>query len=71
MAGKPGRRKRSQGTGGTVPLQTKVPAHVKERYERLAALRQISLSMLFEELIDELDPHITGPQKETALEMTA
>uniref|UniRef100_UPI003F495480 hypothetical protein n=1 Tax=Microtetraspora malaysiensis TaxID=161358 RepID=UPI003F495480 len=54
-----------------MPLQTKVPAHVKERYERLAALREISLSMLFEELIDELDPHVAGPQEETALEMTA
>ncbi|MGI5493923.1 hypothetical protein [Microtetraspora malaysiensis] len=41
-------------------MQTKVPAHVKERYERLAAVREISLSMLFEELIDEFYPHITG-----------
>lgn len=56
MAGKPGRLKRPQGTGGTVPLQTRVPAHVKERYERVAAARKISLSMLFEELIEQIHP---------------
>ncbi|GGK99463.1 hypothetical protein Ppa06_67400 [Planomonospora parontospora subsp. parontospora] len=57
MAGIPGRRKRQNGAGGNVPLQTRVPAHVKERYERVANSRGISLSRLFEELINHVDPH--------------
>jgi hypothetical protein len=74
MAGKAGRRKRSQGTGGTVPLQSRVPPHVKERYEQLANSRAISLSMLFEELIDLHYPrpagHATDLYEENALELT-
>ncbi|MGI5162695.1 hypothetical protein [Microbispora sp. CA-102843] len=74
MADVAGRRKRARGTGGTVPLQTKVPAHVKERWEQLANSRAISLSVLFEELIDQLVPRTTTQettQKEAALELTS
>ena len=52
-----------------MPLQTRVPFHVKQRYERVAAHRGISLSLLFEEMLDELYPLMHAPQKETALEL--
>lgn len=50
-----GRQKRALGSGGTTPLQTRVPEHVKTRYDRAAARRGISLSLYLERLID-LDP---------------
>jgi hypothetical protein len=73
MAAIPGRRQRTKGAGGDVPLQTRVPAHVKDRYARAAARRGVSLSMYLERLI-EMDP-LSGdtyePAQEDPLELTA
>lgn len=55
MPGIPGRAVRPGGTGGKVPLQTRVPEELKKRYDLAAQRRGISLSRYLEELID-LDP---------------
>lgn len=43
------------GQGGNVPLQARVPAELKARYDEAATRRGISLSLYFEWLIEH-DP---------------
>lgn len=60
MPGIPGRAVRPAGHGGRVPLQTRVPADVKRRYDHVLKQRGISLSRYLEELLD-LDPMAPPP----------
>ncbi|WP_157254836.1 hypothetical protein [Nonomuraea typhae] len=45
-----GQARRVYGTGGTVPLQTKVPQWLRDRYHAAAKRRSVSLSRYLEEL---------------------
>ncbi|MFC0862401.1 hypothetical protein ACFHYQ_08835 [Sphaerimonospora cavernae] len=55
MAAIVGRLQRHRGAGDYTPLQTRVPVHVRDRYDLAAARRGVSLSMYLERLI-EMDP---------------
>jgi hypothetical protein len=66
MPGIPGRVTRPEGTGGNVPLQTRVPEELKKRYDIAAQRRGISLSLYLEELIN-LDPLAPKASKENPL----
>ncbi|SNT35807.1 hypothetical protein SAMN05216276_103673 [Streptosporangium subroseum] len=65
----PGRATRPHGQGGKVPLQARVPAELKARYDEAAKVRGLSLSLYFEQLIelDPLAPKVVAPQEEDPL----